>query len=294
MSANQPSDKPRTLRETIQSIASEFTLIYPARHGAALAYYGIFALAPMIYIILQVANFFLDDLLTMFVTQIENLTQEVLGPEVVEGVQDLMDTASEPALGGQTFLVIIGILALLYTAAGAFAQVKYSVNTIWGVPAERQVGLLPFIIARLIGMAIVIGLGLVLVAMVVINYALLVFSNYLPFGIETALISFIALCVALIFAFALMYKFLPDVDVRWRSAWIGAICASLLVTIGLLVVFYILQNTNLTSAIAAAGSFFVILVSFNYFAQIFLLGAVITKVLNPSYVSHPVDLDHTL
>jgi membrane protein len=261
--------------------------MYPARHGAALAYYGIFALAPMVYIILQVAHIFLDDLLTTFVTQVENLTQEVLGPEVVAGIQDLVETTGEPASSGQTFLVIIGILALLYTAAGAFAQVKFSLNTIWDVPAERQIGLIPFIIARLIGMGIVIGLGLILVAMVVINYLLLVFSSYLPLGIETSLISFLALALVLAFTFALMYKFLPDVDVRWRSAWIGAISASLLVTLGLLVVFFVLQNTNLNSAIAAAGSFFVILVSFNYFAQIFLLGGVITKVLSPSYHQAP-------
>jgi membrane protein len=293
MSTDQFSKKPRTVREIIQSIASEFTLMYPARHGAALAYYGIFALAPMIYIILQVASFFLDDLLAMFVTQIETLTEEALGPELVDAVQDLVASTSEPAVAGQTFLVVIGLLALLYTAAGAFAQVKFSLNTIWGVPAERQVGLIPFIIARLIGMVIVIGLGVILVAMVVINYALLVFSNFLPFGIETSLMSFLALALVLAFTFTFMYKFLPDEDVRWRSAWIGAICASLLVTLGLIVVFIVLQNTNLTSAIAAAGSFFVILVSFNYFAQIFLAGAVITKVLNPSYKQKPVELDRT-
>jgi membrane protein len=282
-----------TLRENIQSIASEFTHMYPARHGAALAYYGIFALAPMVYIILQVANIFLDDLLTTFVTQVENLTQEVLGPEVVAGIQDLVETTGEPASSGQTFLVIIGVLALLYTAAGAFAQVKFSLNTIWDVPAERQIGLIPFIIARLIGMGIVIGLGLILVAMVVINYLLLVFSSYLPLGIETSLISFLALALVLAFTFALMYKFLPDVDVRWRSAWIGAISASLLVTLGLLVVFFVLQNTNLNSAIAAAGSFFVILVSFNYFAQILLLGGVITKVLNQSDHQNPAGSNHS-
>ncbi len=256
--------------------------MYPARHGAALAYYGIFALAPMVYIVLQIASIFLDDLLTRFLTQIENLTQEVLGPEGVDAIQDLVATTSEPASGGQTFLVILGVLALLYTAAGAFAQLKFSLNRIWDVPAERQVGLIPFIIARLIGMGIVIGLGLILVAMVVINYLLLVFSSYLPIGIETSLLSFLALTLVLTFTFTLLYKFLPDVEVRWRSAWIGAISASLLVTLGLIVVFVVLQNTNLTSATVAAGSFFVILVSFNYFAQIFLLGGVISKVVSRS------------
>jgi membrane protein len=275
----------RNIRNLIQSLAYEFSLISPARHGAALAYYGVFALPPVFFIALEIAVFILGDPVSNYIQQVGVDLRGILGPDIVETIQDLVASTAEQTTEDTTLLTIIGVLGLLYVGAGAFAQLKFSLNAIWDVPPERQIGILPFIIARLLGIAVVLGLGFVFVVLVLLNLFVDTILNAFNLPPIFRVASYLVFVGMIVLTFALLYRFLPDIKMVWKDVWSGAIVAGVLIGLGLALVFWVLQNTHFSSALAATGTFVVILVSINYVAQIFLFGAVVSKVYSHMYGS---------
>lgn len=248
----------------------------PNTLAAALAYYGMFSLAPLIYIAFTVAGIFIDEL--SVATQFFDRLESVMGPETAEFVEQTVVNLSQTGTEGTLLSSIISFLALFFAASGLFLQLQYALNTIWNAPAPERGETTSFIKQRLFSFLMVIGVGLILVIMAA---ASLLFSwinsllNINASGQIYYLLAFIGIATV---SFALFYKVLPNTSISWRDVWIGAVVTALLVTLGALVIGFYLSRSGVGSALQAAGSFAVVLLGIYYIAQIFLVGAVFTRV----------------
>ena len=255
----------------------------PSRLAAALAYYGMFSFVPVVYIVIKVAGFFINDQLLF--QQIFDRLIVVLGPETASYIQDLV-IATEGATTGGTFIAtLVSFAALLYSASGLFTNLQYSLNTIWHVPIETQSGFLNFIKNRLLAFILVIGVGLVLVIGAFGSVVVSVLASILPFGIinpDFSIIAFITLATLL---FALIYKLLPEVDIAWQDVWLGALITSVLVTIGGGALGFYVCVSGIGTAFEAAGALAIMLIAIYYIAQIFLSGAIFTRVYATTFGS---------
>jgi len=270
-------------RKFVGDLISAWNEEKPSRLAAALAYYGMFSFVPVVYIAIKVAGFFINDQLLS--QQIFERLTEVLGPETANYIQDLV-IATEGATTGGTFIVtLVSFAALLYSASGLFTNLQYSLNAIWHVPIETQSGFVHFIKNRLLAFILVIGLGLVLVIGAFGSVVISIFASILPFGIidpDFSIIAFMALATLL---FALIFKLLPEVDIAWRDVWLGALITSVLITIGGWALGFYFSVSGVGTAFEAAGALAVILIGIYYIAQIFLSGAIFTRVYASTFGS---------
>jgi membrane protein len=263
----------------------------PTQLAAALAYFGLFSFAPVIYIAFSIAGIFLDkaEMMTRFMTRLES----TLGPGVAQAVQEMLNGIAGTASSGSILISLISFFSLLLAASGVFFQLQFALNTVWKVPNPAKGGMVRTMRQRLFSFLMVIALGLLLVAAaafsLLANWLSSVFVLLFGFLPSLTTVGFIALATL---TFAVVYKFLPSVRIAWRDVWLGAVTAAALVTVGGWLVLFFLKNTSLASALEAAGSFVVLLTGFYYFAQIFLLGAILTRVYAQRYGSMrqiPVD-----
>jgi membrane protein len=254
--------------------------------AAALAYFGLFSLAPVIYIAFTIASlvFRQADILEAFVTRLGT----VLGPELVQAILNTLETFSwsGPSVSGGTILAsLISIFFLLYAASGVFYQLQYALNSIWKVSYPSQGTFMLTVRKQMFSFLMVITVGLLLVVAAAFSF----FANWLSSALlaghllpSLTLIGFFGLSMV---SFAVMYKLLPDIRIAWRDVWSGAAAAALLVTLGGWIILFFIRNFNLSSALEAAGSFVILLSGFYYFAQIFLFGAIFTRVYAHRYGS---------
>ena len=251
--------------------------------AAALAYFGLFSFAPVIYIAFTIAGlvFRKADILQAFTTRLGS----ALGPELVQVILTTLETFAPKAPQGTLLMSLISIIFLLYAASGVFYQLQYVLNAVWRVSNPSTGTFLLTVRKQLFSFLMVITIGLLLVAAAAISFfatwlsATLLAGNLLP---SLTLIGFLGLAMV---SFAVMYKMLPDVAIAWRDVWAGAAVAAFLVTLGAWLIIFLIRNFNLSSALEAAGSFVIVLTGFYYFAQIFLLGAIFTRVYAHRYGS---------
>ncbi len=255
----------------------------PTQLAAALAYFGLFSFAPVIYVAFSVAGIFLDQaaLMENFMTRLE----AALGPGVTQVIQDMLANLTPKNTGGTFLVSLVSFFFLLLAASGVFFQIQFALNTVWKVPTPAQGATLRMVRQRLFSFLMVIAIGLLLVAAAVLS----VLVNWLSsisirfsFQPSHSMLSFFALATL---SFGLLYKLLPDVKVAWRDVWIGAATAALLVTLGGWLILFFMSRTSLSSALEATGTFVILLTGFYYFAQIFLLGAIITRLYAQYYGS---------
>jgi len=255
----------------------------PSRLAAALAYYGMFSFVPVVYIAIKVAGIFVNDQLLS--QQVLDRLVVVLGPETASYIQELV-IATEGATTGGTFIAtLVSFAALFYSASGLFTHLQYSLNAIWHVSSETQSGFVHFIKNRLLAIILVIALGLVLVIGAFGSVVISIFASFLPFGIIDPDISVIAFMALATLLFALIYKLLPEVDIAWQDVWLGALVTSVLVTIGCWALGFYFSVSGVGTAFEAAGALAVILVGIYYIAQIFLFGAIFTRMYTSTYGS---------
>jgi len=255
----------------------------PNQLAAALAYFGLFSFAPVIYIAFSIAGVFLDKaaLLDLFLARVE----ASLGPAVAEAVQNLLSRVSPAESGGSLIVSLISIFLLLLTASGVFFQLQYALNAVWKVPMSAAVVLRRTVRERLFSFLMVLAVGLLLVVAALVSLvtgwlsSIAILSALLP---TLTLVGFIALATL---CFAVMYKLLPAIRIAWRDVWGGAILTALLISIGGKLVIFFIGHTSLSSALQTAGAFIMLLTGFYYFAQVFLLGAIITRVYAHRYGS---------
>jgi len=216
-----PDLSPLTLSscaKTLRRAYHEFSILNPARHGAALAFYGAFALVPILAIGYQLTRTLLSEVGLLHLADLQAQFAELLGPEAALAIQQQVAEATARTQDGSALVTVVGVLALLYTASGAFAQLKYSLNTIWGVPHDTQLRTGAMVVTRLLGMALVFGVGLLLVVAVVASVVLVGLSGWLGLGSDVPILNTLLSFVLVTLLFGLLYKILLDARVSWLSA----------------------------------------------------------------------------
>ncbi len=252
----------------------------PALLAAALAYYGMFSFAPMIYIAFQLAGVFIDQFSAA--DQLFSQVQSVLGPETAEQVRKLVDAVPNMNGDGGLLISVVSSLAIYFAASGFFFQIEYTLNRIWCVPPPLEGHTKAILKKRVISFIMVIGVSILIIAATLLNITLTWFNSlldkWIPIGHWSLAATSVTTAVLLSISFAVLYKLLPEVRIAWRDVWPGAISASLLILSAGSLATYYLKIGSFGSAFKVAGAFAVILLAIYYIAQIFLLGAVITRV----------------
>jgi membrane protein len=247
------------------------------RLGAALAYYTVFSLAPLLIITIAVAGIAFGTTATE--SKIVETFHGLLGAQGAKAIEYLLKTASRPGSG--VIATIIGVITILIGATGVFAELQSALNQIWGVRAIPGRTIKTAIRQRFLSAAMIMGVAFLLLVSLLVTTALSAvgnfFSNALPGGVMLwHIVNFgISLTVTAVL-FGAIFKVLPDVHIDWRDTVVGALITAVLFTIGKLGIGVYLGN-NSASVYGAAGSLLVLLVWVYYSAQIFLIGVEYTK-----------------
>ena len=248
--------------------------------GAALAYFTMVSLAPLLLVLVAVAGFFLGEGTVR--AEIVSRVGQVVGGDGAQFVGTLINSISAPSSNVMATLIALG--TALLAATGVFAQLQNSLNRIWRVQPKPG-GIKNMIVTRLMSFLLVLGVGLLLLALLVINTVLpailAVVNDLLPAVGTFDLVRILNLALTfgvLVLLFAMIYRLLPDAQIHWRDVWTGAGVTAVLFTLGQLALGIYFANSTVGSAYGAAGSFVVVLVWVYYSAQIVLFGAEFTAV----------------
>ena len=270
------------LREAVTSWSDD----YAPSMGAALAYYTMFSVAPLLLIVVSVAGlvFGEDAARGEVFGQLEHL----MGAQGAAAVQSLLQSANKPA--ESTLATVIGVVVLLIGATTVFAELQTSLDRIWRAPARGATGLFALLRVRLLSFGMILGLGFLLMVSLVVSAGLAAFERWWSpaFGgwvLLAQVLNFVFSLMFITLVFAMIYKFMPRVRVDWRDVWVGAGVTSLLFAIGKLLIGLYIGRSGVTSAFGAAGSLAVLLLWVYYSAQIFLMGAEFTWVYAHTYGS---------
>jgi membrane protein len=258
--------------------------------AAALAYYTIFSLAPMLVLVIAITGLIWEAEAVR--TQILSQVQGLLGPEGAGFVANLISNRGSPAEG--IVALILGIITLLFGALGVFNELHNSLNLIWNIKMEKPEGFLRSIkrllIDRFLSFAMILAIGFLLLVSLVVTAALSAAQETIgdAFPLSELLWQVVNLAISIgviTILFALMFKFLPDAEITWHDAWIGAFVTSLLFSIGKAAIGIYLGNSAVASAFGAAGSLVLLLLWIFYSAQILFFGAEFTQVFANQYGS---------
>jgi membrane protein len=252
------------------------------RLGAALAYYTVFSLAPLLIIVIAIAGLAFGEAAAE--GRIVDQIRDVVGADGARVLQTMIASARRPASG--LMATLLGVTMLLVGASGLVTELQDSLNLIWRAPPRPGLGLLAAVRARVVSLALVVGIGFLMLVLLASSAALAAaakfFADLLPGTISVVYalqgVNFVLSVGVMTVLFASIYKFLPDVAVAWRDVWVGAAVTSLLFTIGELLVALYLGQTSVGSPYGAAGSLVVLLVWVYYSAQLLFLGAEFTQV----------------
>jgi membrane protein len=273
----------------LKDTAQKWSTDKAPRLGAALSYYTVFSLVPLLVLTIAIAGlaFGKEAAQHAMMAQIESL----VGPQSAAAVQQMLEIAQKPSSGILASLIAIG--TLLLGASGVFAQLQDALNTVWGIEPKAGRGIWGAIKDRFFSFIAVLGTGFLLLVSLVLSAALAAFGklfmNWLP-GQEAVLhlANFIISFGVITLLFAMMFKLLPDAKIAWRDVWVGAGLTSLLFTIGKFAIGMYLGKADVGSAYGAAGSLVILLVWVYYSSQILLFGAEFTSVYANRYGSHIV------
>jgi membrane protein len=249
--------------------------------GAALAYYTVFSLAPLILVLLAIVGLLFRNDPGGAWNKITEQMSYFLDKSAVEVVQNIAQKAAQP--NKSLLATIIGILLALFGASGVFGQLQDALNTIWGVRAKPGAGIWGFLRSRFLSFAMVGGVCFLLLVSLTLESVLRGFSHYiqgvLPGGIVIAIaVYWIFDLAVVILLFAIIFKFLPDAKIRWRDVWIGAAITAIFFAIGKWALGLYLGSGSAASAYGAASSLITLLLWVYYSSQILLFGAEFTQV----------------
>jgi membrane protein len=247
----------------------------PSQLGAGLAYYAMFSAAPVIYIAISIGGIFLDELALAqrFYEQIA----QVMGEETAVFLERMVESVAIDPSSGSALTTIINFIALIFAASAIFFYLQYALNAVWKVPPPKRDATTSMVRNKLITFVLVIGVGLALVVAAAMNIILSLITNFFDIG-NWGIANFVAMIALGTIAFAIIYKVLPNTNIAWQDVWVGALVTSLLIAVGGWGLGIYLANSSITSAFEAAGTMAVFLISVFFFAQLFLFGAVFTRV----------------
>ena len=270
--------KLRRLLSILKTAAREWDRDDVPRHGAALAYYTLFAMAPLLVIVIGIGGmvFGPDAARGEVFRQISGL----IGSDGARMIQDMLANVKQPSRSVPA--TIIGTIAFFLGATGAFGSLQGALNGIWGVKPKPRAAVWSWLRQRLLSFGLVLAVGFLLLVSLTFSAAVGALSQYmharLPGGEGFWLsISFFLDFVFITVMFALIYRVLPDVRLAWADVWVGALVTSGFFSIGKFLIGLYLGHASIASTFGAAGSLAVILIWVYYSSQIVLFGAEVTQ-----------------
>ncbi|HUP60513.1 MAG TPA: YihY/virulence factor BrkB family protein [Thermoanaerobaculia bacterium] len=269
----------RRYADLFKQTFKEFGQDKAPRLGAALAYYTIFSVAPLLLIAISIAGIVFGEEAAR--NEISAQLRGVMGANTANILEEMVEAAAKPKSGA--IATIIGIFMLFFGASGVVMQLNDALDTIWNVERKKGKGIKGFVKDRILSLAMVLGIGFLLLVMLVFDVMISAMGNYLDqrFPGGEALLQGLQLLVSfglVTVLFAAIFRFLPDVRPAWRDVWLGAVFTALLFVIGKFGLSIYLGKAAIGSSFGAAGSLVILLVWVYWSAQILLLGAEFTQV----------------
>ncbi|MGV3540445.1 MAG: YihY/virulence factor BrkB family protein [Rufibacter sp.] len=246
--------------------------------GAALAYYTVFALPPILIIMINIAGAFFGR--EEVRGQVYRQLRELLGRQGALDIQQMVETINKSA--DFNWATIISVVTLLIGATGVFVSLQESLNQIWGVKPKPRNEYLKLLRDRLLSFAMILAIVFLLLVSLIVHAALVAITNFLTNQIDESMLQLMSLVNLLVstgvvtFLFALIYKFLPDAKVRWTDVWIGSLVTALLFAVGKSVLGIYLGNSNFAGIYGTAGSIIIVLTWVFYTSQVVFYGAQFT------------------
>lgn len=249
------------------------------RISAALAYYSVFSLAPLLLIAVAVAGIVFGEQAAQ--GAIEEKLEGAIGRDSAVAVEEMVESARRTGENGT--VAVIGIGLLLFSATGVFAQLKEAMNSVWGIREKPGQGIRSFLTSRFLSLSMIVVIAFLLVVSLMVSTFLTVAGDWVG-GILAVhpvlwrVVSFVAALAIITFLFALVFKVLPDARIQWRDVWTGAFLTALLFSIGKFLLALYLGREGAASAPGAAGALILILSWVFYTSNIILFGAEFTQV----------------
>jgi len=269
----------------------EFVADKAPRLGAALAYYTIFSIAPLLLIAIAIAGMVFGKQAARH--EITGQLQGLLGTSGAHAIEEMLVNAAKPRAG--IIATIVGVITLIFGASGVFTQLKDALNTIWNVPPKEAGGIMTTIRQQFLSITMVFGVGFLLLVSLVFDAAIAGVGKYasrvLPGGeaVWQALQLVVSFGVVLVL-FAIIFRFLPDTKVEWRDVRFGAIFTAVLFILGKFGLALYIGKSAVGSSYGAAGSLIVLLVWIYWSAQILFFGAEFTQVYAKKHGSRIGDM----
>lgn len=259
--------------------------IDPFRESAIIAYYAIFSIPGLLLLIVTIMGYFFGN-----ETVNNDLIHEIsksMGASTAAQISQILEKANESkaTLWGS----MVGVIILLIGATGVFVELQKTLNVIWQVKTVAQKGILPILKARLFSFGLILAIAFLLTISLVISTAIAAMSNWIkvdtsPFMISVfSIINFLLSLAVISFLFALMFKVLPDAEIKWKQVWLGSLITGILFTIGKTALAYYFGKANPASVYGAAGSVILILLWVSYSSIIMFFGAEFTYVYAKTY-----------
>jgi membrane protein len=277
----------KSIWQFLKTTVNEWVEAEPFQLAAALSYYTLFSLAPLLLIAIGVAGFVFGREAAQ--NQIVETLQGMIGQDSAKTVQEMIQASNEKPKAGM-LSTIIGFVALLFGAGGVVGQLQTSLNRIWEVKPKPGQGIWGFLRQRFFSFAMVLAIGFLLLVSLVVTAVLSSFTGMLSSFLGDA--TFVAHTIDIVVSFgfvtllfALIYKYVPDVEIQWRDVWVGAALTSILFTLGKYLIGLYIGTSGVSSTFGAAGSLITILVWVYYSSLIFFLGAEFTRVYATEYGS---------
>ncbi|MEO6036329.1 MAG: YihY/virulence factor BrkB family protein [Verrucomicrobiota bacterium] len=268
----------------LKETATEWMADKAPRLGAALSYYTVFSIAPLIIIAITIAGLVFADAQQQIIAQVRGM----VGEQSAEAIQSMIKAAQKPAQS--TVATLLGFATLIFGAAGVFIQLKDALNTIWNVKESSASGVFAFIKKYFLSFSMVLGIGFLLLISLLLEAGLAIASNFVIGHLPGLAVLMKILALVISFAtvtllFAMLFKFLPDVRIPWHDVWIGAVLTAALFVAGKIGLGVYLGKMAAASAYGAAGSLVIVLLWVYYSAQILFFGAEFTQVYSRKHGS---------
>src|SRR6202040_2753835 len=272
-SEKSPTSLLKTVAALLRQACAAWLADNAPRLGAALAFYTLFSLAPVLIVAVSVAGFAFGDKAAQ--GEVVRQFQGLMGTQGATAIENILQSTNRPGLG--VLATALGLLAILVGASGAFNELQDALNIIWKVNSTKsfwRVGLRP----RVFSLGLVVATGFLLLTSLVITACLSAAERFVGTLLPISIIvlesmNFIFSFVVITFLFALIFKLIPDTTIPWRDVWTGAAVTSILFTVGKVVIGSYLGHSAFTAAYGAAASLVVFLIWIYYSAQILLYGA---------------------
>jgi membrane protein len=287
---------PKEIFALLKKTASDWMEDQAPTLGAALAYYTVFSLAPLLIIAIAIAGLFFGREAAQ--GQIFDQLRGLLGEASGTAMQDMVQNANaKPATG--VVATLIGVVTLLFGASGVFGQLQTSLNAIWDVQPKPGRGVLGIIQDRILSFGFILVIGFLLLVSLLLTAAIALVGEWfggIGPGMETfaQILNFVISLGLITVLFAMIFKFLPEAKIAWHDVWIGAFITAMLFTVGKLALGLYIGKSGVGTSYGAAGSLIVLLLWVYYSSQILFFGAEFTQVYANRFGSHVTPADNAV